>query len=187
MACSVFPIQLFRLSAYSTGKEVDLNWVLKGDDNYQTFSLEREDNGKFAPIYTTAYSDAKKTYSYTDAQLISGVRKYRVTVTDIDGAVRHSNTVLAAPSDYAAEPTVTLFPNPVPRNETVAVSVNGMPVVKVQVYDLRGVLLYNALPNPTIPGLWELPIQQMGLSSGTYMVNIVGKSKTYYHKLVVVN
>jgi hypothetical protein len=158
------PVRLVAFSAHASGQAaVALQWQTASEVGSAYFEVERSVDGvRFAPVAHVAAmgtSPIAHAYTYTDSEIATSVRYYRLRQVDQDGTSAYSpvRTVLPlGPAD------LRLYPNPASSGGT---QVSGVPAgVAVWVLDARGQVVRTTTADQT--GTLTLT----GLPTGLYIV-----------------
>ncbi|HEY1023229.1 MAG TPA: lamin tail domain-containing protein [Flavisolibacter sp.] len=160
------PVRLQSFTATKGPGSVGLAWKTALEESTESFIIERSsDSRHYTSIGTQPAAGIPSTYAYTDVAPPAGTQYYRLRVTDSDGAVSYSHTIVVVMAGKAA---AHLYPNPAAN--TVVLHVAGAEGKTIQVTDLSGrVFKTIALVQP---GVNNLPIDISDLVSGVYLVKV---------------
>jgi hypothetical protein len=108
---SILPIQLLNFSATLQNKNGILNWTIAEAENSTKYELQRSTTAQnFSTINTQIGNALDKNFGYTDASLTFGNHYYRLKITDANGTIQYSNTLLLKVNDKATN--ISVYPNP---------------------------------------------------------------------------
>ncbi len=160
------PVRLQSFTATKSAGSVSLAWQTALEENTASFSMERSSDGRqYTTLGTQPAAGRPSTYAYTDAAPTAGTLYYRLRVTDRDGAVSYSHTIVVEMSGKAA---AHLYPNPA--GNTVVLHLKGAVGETIQVTDLSGRVVKTIAA--VSPGVRSLSIDISDLVSGVYLVKV---------------
>lgn len=172
------PIDLASFTARN-GKcgEVILNWKTASESNSDYVDVERSNDGKtFETVQRikSANVSTGSDYSYTDANLLSGVRYfYRLKQVDFDGKSVYFNTILIEPRRcIGSDLSMEVHPNPA--FDKVNVSMKGFnndDNVKLIVTNALGEVVM-IIPNASTSSDNEIKLDK--LAAGIYNIKLEG-------------
>jgi hypothetical protein len=183
----ILPIELLLFSTKCNDGRVLVNWTTASEQNNNFFTIERSADGtNYLPIgivNSLGNSSSAQSYSFTDADPLSGTSYYRLRQTDFDGKTE----VFSSASLSSCGPggfNVVIGQNPTEGN--IWVSINGADNqnIHVAVTDMLGQNLYTK----NITGLTGSYIlnTQLQLAGGLYVVSATTADKNFSRKIVVV-
>jgi subtilisin family serine protease len=186
LALAMIPVELSSFTAAADENSVTLNWTTSTETNNSGFSIERKTplderwtEVGFVPGFGS--TTERKSYSFTDENLVMGSYSYRLKQIDFDGKIEYSNEVLAevsAPKNFALAQN---YPNPFNPSTTIEFSIPLTSNVSIQVYNVIGELV-SSLVNQTLDaGYHQFNFDASSLPSGTYVYQLkaTGQSGTF--------
>ncbi len=197
LALSMIPVELTSFSASTDQNSVILNWSTATETNNSGFSVERKtpvderwiDIG-FVPGFGT--TTEKRSYSFTDNNLSTGLYSYRLKQIDYDGTVEYSNEIFAevgAPKEFSL---LQNFPNPFNPVTKIKftipdVALSGVEgsLVTLKVYDVLGNEVATLVNEYKPAGNYEFDFNASELSSGVYYYQLKSGSFIATKKMVL--
>lgn len=166
-----------------------INWETASELNASHFYIERsssnttdfEDIGR---VEASGNSATIKDYKFEDAQVNDNEQYfYRLRQVDYNGNYSHSD-IISIRRDGASDP-VTIYPNPVVEELTLAFNLNTKTDVKLGLYDVQGKLILNLMNTTLEQGNNFKLVNVKSLLSGTYLVQGSIGSEVYSKKIIV--
>ncbi len=108
----ILPVTLIDFNAVLVNKHVELSWTTDNERAFASYHIERSSDGhNFYDIGEMPASNtlARKTYKWTDNDMLPGASFYRLKMMDIDGHFKYSG---AAKIQASNKNTISVFPNP---------------------------------------------------------------------------
>jgi hypothetical protein len=199
------PVELTSFSASVVGNTVKLNWKTETEVNNYGFDVERntplnplsrgeaEGRGvweKIGFVNGNGNSNSPKSYSFTDANVLSGKYSYRLKQIDNDGQFEYSKTIevdLGAPTKFELSQNYPNPFNPVTKikytipNVTLSMSSRAESrdegsLVVLKVYDVLGNEVTTLVNEEKPAGVYEVEFSSVGLASGIYFYRIAIQS-----------
>lgn len=94
---SVTPVKFLSFSAAKNNNAALLQWQTATEENTRSFSILRSADGinfqEIGEVMATGNSLNVVNYSYRDKQPNAGANYYRITATDFDGKITHTETI----------------------------------------------------------------------------------------------
>jgi hypothetical protein len=168
--------------------DVQMNWITSNEMNMQSYFVERSTDGmNFTAIGELAakgIGSNRADYSFTDKNVKHNLLYYRLKLKEKSGDESYTKTITLSRSK-----TVKNFiaPNPVMAGNDVLLtlqSVTDKNLVSIQIYNLQGQLI--GTENKTLQnGRNEITLSTNRLTTGIYVVNVLGDGVKESYKLVV--
>lgn len=140
---------------------IGLNWTTSLETNNKSFLIERskdlkgfEKVGEMTEVGVN--SNSLKNYQLTDFTPYQGTSYYRLTQTDLNGKV----TVYPVVSVVMREGAYSVFPNPVINDQQFRLSLDEPETAQLNFYGADG---------------REMPVQKLGIESGSLLLKVPGK------------
>ncbi len=174
--CEKLPVELISLEGSAEAEGNLIKWTTASEIENDYFTLSSSLNGvdfvEIATISGNGTTANVNNYAHLDRNAESGITYYQLKQTDFDG----SNEVIGVVAIERGEAVsaVSIFPNPV----VDVINITGtVEAITLNVYDLNGKLVY------TIADTRE-QINLSSLSSGTYVIEILGDSFRQTERLI---
>jgi hypothetical protein len=167
------PVVFVSLSAQPQGEDVQLTWIVAGEQNIEGYAVEHSLNGRTFNRIGEALAENKGRYNYLHLQAGAGVHYYRIRSREVDGGSRYSPVVRAVIGKTAGY--LVVAPNP-PEGNQLNVQFNSLPQGRyvVRLINGNGQVLFNTtiqhaggnsiyplqLPSTLAAGLYQLQVQQ---------------------------
>ncbi len=173
----VLPVNFINVSAYRKTNTVQVNWKVDNEINIHHYEVESSLDGRSFAKAGTAAVTGLTDYSIVDANAANTTLFYRVKSVGISSEIKYSAIVKLAADN--ARKTYTVAPNPVEGNE-----------LNIQFKNQPAGLYNIKLMNSTGQQVKSMEINHMGgnatqtialptgLTSGTYLLQIISTSKT---------
>ncbi|MCB0380927.1 MAG: T9SS type A sorting domain-containing protein [Flavobacteriales bacterium] len=176
------PVTLSNFSSTCSDKEIIVTWTTQTEINNDYFVLEKSYDGylffESSVIDGAGTSSVSNTY-HTNVTAENRVIYFRLKQVDFDGTVSYSD-VIASSCTNASFDVVQLTLSSSVLSFIINSSVEDN--FQVYLYDYRGRLILNQ--NQLVEkGLNTINFSNLQLSSGIYMLSIVGKENVYNTKL----
>ncbi len=187
---SPVPVELLFVNANREGNQVVLNWATASEINNDFFSIERSFDGiafETVGLVRGAGTTAElKNYRFTDVTATCGMLYYRLRQTDFNGENTASQVMPIAPCGSAANPQMSLFPNPGSEGATFSLALNLQQAGEftLNVTDMAGRVVYTTQFN-TNQGTSQTQLSGMELSKGIYTVSLLGSNMAQHSRLMV--
>jgi len=171
---SPLPLTLLNFAAVPQVAVNLLNWQTADETGTSRFVVQRSGNGGgFKAIGTIAAAGQPGTnsYSFTDAQRLTGDNFYRLQMVDLDGKFTYSPVVVVRSGGTAG---LTAYPNPAKDMTSLLFGSAGGGAYSVMVYDGAGRCM-DRIPGTAVPGANRLDIDMGRYAAGIYTLIIVDK------------
>ena len=184
-AClTVLPVDLVSFSLVERNDYLIFNWESGEEINFSHYDLqESEDKATFNTILTVEGQGRNSIYQSSRIERKEGIRYYRLKLIDLDNSVEYHNKILSSSlSEHSVN--VEIYPNPVTGIDKVYVkNLKAKPTI-VSLYDMDG----RKLMTRAITDKYEsyLDLNQLGLSKGSYIIEVVMENKIFTEKLVII-
>jgi hypothetical protein len=179
------PVTLTSFYTECIGKEIKAMWTTQTEINNDYFILEKSYDGyvffEVAQIDAagTGNSNISNTYQ-TNLEAENKIVYFRLKQVDFDGTVNYHNVIASNCSNSSYEISLPyLTENQLSFNINADIDGN----FKIYLYDYRGRLIVDQNEFAT-KGLNTIKINNLDLSSGIYMLSVVGQNNVYSTKLL---
>lgn len=170
------PVYMLSFTGKRTDAGSDLKWITSTEHNNSYFIVERSKDAKnYNAISSKIASKApggnsvsELSYDYLDAAPFNGHNYYRLQQVDIDGHTTHSKVVDVY---YGDETLVTLYPNPVNTELTIAINTPKATTAYAKVMDATGRVV-RVIEMNLQAGNNTTKVEMESLSDGMYMINV---------------
>jgi hypothetical protein len=182
----MIPVEFSAFTANANENSVTLNWSTATETNNSGFSVERKTplderwiEVGFVPGFGS--TTERKSYSFTDVNLLMSAYSYRLKQIDFDGTVEYSSEVFAevgAPKNFAL---MQNYPNPFNPTTTIEFSIPQTSNVSIEVYNVIGENVASLVNQTLDAGYHHLDFNANNLPSGTYIYQLKtnGKNGTF--------
>ena len=168
------PVELSAFTASVNGANVTLKWTTASEINNAGFSIERKSSAN--NVWTTignvsgnGTSTAPHSYSYTDANVLSGNYNYRLKQTDFNGNYEFHNLSseigIGTPDKFKLSQN---YPNPFNPSTTINFDMPVDGFVSLKVYNTSGKEVATLVNNTLTAGYHTVNFNASSLSSGVY-------------------
>lgn len=189
-ACVGFPVELLNFTVWAEGRELFLEWMTANEINNVGFDIEVSLDGEM--FIKKGFVEGKGTvsdaqfYAFQTEVLNYGDNYIRLKQWDTDGAFSYSNTLrVHAPQPIPFE-LGRAYPNPFRSSTNLSFSVYRTSVVRLVVYDQKGVVvrtLFEGRAEPTI--IYRNVLDAEGLAPGMYFYRLEGDLESDVRKLTL--
>ena len=186
---TVLPVKLLNFNVALHDGGVGVNWTTASEVNTKNFVVERSTDGiHFSALGTVGAAGNSSTahqYQFTDAnalQASASTLYYRLRIVDNDG--RYSYTSILPVQLQGGVFRITLSPNPVRDQLTVAFSTNNSKTVTLRVNDANGKIVYKQQFQTNGVASMQQYINVSSYASGSYFVQLVTDKDTKTAKFV---
>ncbi|NUN10801.1 MAG: T9SS type A sorting domain-containing protein [Ignavibacteriaceae bacterium] len=196
---NIIPVELSSFSSSVTGSDVTLTWSTATETNNKGFIIEKlrvnplgdEElkEGEWENIGFAAGSGTsteKRSYTFTDKNVLAGVYKYRLVQTDFDGSSKIY--VLAGEVDITTVSGFELaqnYPNPFNPETKISFSLPSQENVVIKLYNMAGQEISTLVNSRMDAGNHSLTLCADGLSSGVYLYKMTAGGFTSTKKLSI--
>ncbi len=171
---NALPISLNKFLVAKMGNGYAVSWQVTCLSNSVNFQIERSSlsNSGFTSFYSATESKARCASSFTvnDEQPFAGKTYYRLKITNVDGAVNYSKTVLV--QNGSIRNAITMKPTIVISNATIQLNADKEGQAFISVADMQGRIVLKSTKNITA-GENELTLSTNNLSKGEFFVNVI--------------
>jgi hypothetical protein len=176
---AIVPVELTSFTASVSEGSVVLNWETATELNNQGFEIERSTTVQgwekigYVPGFGT--TTEPRSYSFVDANVVTGSYSYRLKQIDYDGTYSYSDEVGVemdfTPNDYTLSQN---FPNPFNPTTTIQFQVPEAGEVSIVIYDMLGQVVKELFAENVQAGKYSVDwngVNNSGLkmSSGSYI------------------
>jgi len=155
------------------------------EENSSHFIIERSSNGRtftaIGNVSANGNTSAEQHYNYIDNAPLKGISYYRLKMVDKDGKSAYSSIVTVTVNYNSS--LLTIYPNPVMGEATLAISSDKIQKATYNVYDQGGKLVIsnNITLNNGINSL-NLPVSD--LPAGIYIIKLKTESASKQSQFV---
>jgi hypothetical protein len=171
---NALPISLNKFLVAKMGNGYAVTWQVTCLSNSVNFQIERSSlsNSGFTSFYSATESKARCASSFTvnDEQPFAGKTYYRLKITNVDGAVNYSKTVLV--QNGSIRNAITMKPTIVISNAIIQLTADKEGQAFISVADMQGRIVLKTTKNITA-GENELTLSTNNLSKGEFFVNVI--------------
>lgn len=198
---NVIPVELASFNAVLIYNDVQLNWTTATETNNKGFEIERAsskttpsqegwENIGFVPGFGT--TTEPKSYSFTDANVSTGIYKYRFKQIDFDGTFTYSNEIEVevdlTPKEFVLYQN---YPNPFNPSTSIQYAISNRQLVTLKVYDILGNEVVTLVNEEKQPGVYEVEFNShsdegQNLSSGIYFYQLNAGSFIQAKKMILI-
>jgi len=178
------PVELTNFEANCNNGVVQLNWVTESEINNDYFVVEKSYDAinffELTTVQGAGNSNVTNYYSSYDSSPSSGVTYYRLKQVDFDGAISYHNIVSTNCNANGFNVNQLVI-----NNNSLSFNVNTTQneSLTVYFYDYRGRLITSKALS-IIEGNNSVTINNLNLSTGIYMLSLVGEFNSYSAKLM---
>lgn len=187
---AVLPVSLGPFTGFIDEGVVNLSWNTFSEKENHYFTIERSDSelnfDSIGFVTGAGNSQARKNYSFRDADPLPGLSYYRLKQTDFDGTFTYARNLVSI-NNTGSEPYLLLYPNPGEFNGNILLriknSVNKHALLTIT--DAYGRTLYSSTADLT-EGLDVSGLNTSApMKPGTYIVRVVSQGKAWIEKLII--
>ena len=183
------PVELESFEGKATPSGIALEWTTASERNSASFEIEHSKDGKtFAAIGKVAShgnSNTKQKYGYLDRRALPEVNYYRLKQVDFNGASEYSKLIAVNHRALPSSESMSVYPNPASgKNITIAVDGYDTETREVKVVNTNGKEVFNRTITTGTNRL-DLPLDELKLPSGIYLVKLVSSTQTATKKLII--
>ncbi|MCK7526103.1 MAG: T9SS type A sorting domain-containing protein [Ignavibacteriales bacterium] len=196
----VIPVELVSFTSSIINNTVGLNWITATELNNSGFEIQRSlsptpslkegalgnsDWQKIGFVNGNGTSTEVHTYSFVDANPVTGISYYRLKQIDFDGTFDYSNiveVVYGAVAEFALEQN---YPNPFNPTTKINYSIKEKGNVELKIFDLLGSEIATLVNEEKTPGNYEVFFDASNLSSGVYLYTIKAGSFVQTRKMLL--
>jgi len=170
------PVELVSFTASVNANDVMLNWSTATEVNNSGFNIERKSTNAewqeigFVPGFGT--TTEPRSYSFNDADVISGTYNYRLKQVDFDGSFAYSNEVEVEVTNPVEYTLAQNYPNPFNPSTRIKFTIPNSEMVSVSVYNSLGEKVADLVNEVLYAGQHSVDFNAQGLASGIYIVKM---------------
>ncbi len=196
----VIPVELVSFTSSIINNTVGLNWITATELNNSGFEIQRRlsptpslkegtlgnsDWQKIGFVNGSGTSTEVHSYSFIDANPVTGISYYRLKQIDFDGTFDYSNiveVVYGAVAEFALEQN---YPNPFNPTTKINYSIKEKGNVELKIFGLLGSEIATLVNEEKTPGNYEVFFDASNLSSGVYLYTIKSNSFVQTRKMLL--
>lgn len=169
------PVELTSFTANVNENNVRLKWSTATEINNSGFEVERksfQDWEKIGFIPGFGTTTEVHSYSFIDANILSGTYNYRLKQVDFNGRYKYSNEIevkVSIPNKYSLEQN---YPNPFNPTTTISYSIKEKGFVTLKVFDILGNEVKTLVNEEQDAGSYKFDFNASALSSGIYFYTL---------------
>jgi hypothetical protein len=168
---TVLPVRFILFNAKCEAGKVLVTWKTAQEQNSSHFTIESSTDGfhwnVIGSLSAAGYSDAEKSYSYTDNNPAQN-GFYRIAEYDLGGIAHYTNTIRS--SCNIAE-TLKVWPNPFHDVLFVTIVAANDSQAAIKVFNSKGALV-KVQSTTVLQGTNQLSIDMSSLANGAYSLSI---------------
>jgi hypothetical protein len=172
------PLRLSKLElqAVASGEDARLNWRAVGEEQVQTYEVERSANGADFEVLGSVTGTRAGTYTFYDKHPIAGANYYRVRATEVGGGSLLSNTAWVQFRAFGSGIALVL-PNPTNGLSTVRLPKEAS--YECVLTDISGQVVHSFRAEGA-----EFTIDLSRFASGTYMLRCTSGDEHIVSRIV---
>lgn len=184
----IIPVELVSFEASVSGGKVNLNWSTATETNNRGFSIERSSGSEFETIgfvNGSGTTTERRSYSFTDDNVLSGTYTYRLKQIDFDGSFQYSNGVevnVFSAKDFTLTQN---FPNPFNPTTTIEYGLQTKSNVKITVLNSIGQEVALLVNESKEAGYHQVQFNAVNMPSGVYFYRIQAGNFTDTKKMIL--
>ena len=181
------PVGLSNFGITCTGNGALLNWKTLNEQNSRSFEIEKSSNGAtnwtlVGSTNAAGNSTAARQYEYYD--LKGGTAYYRLRQVDKDGRFTYSSVQRVNCESQLS--SILLYPNPAKNNLNVVLAAERDAKATIVLYDISGKAMHQ-ISTQLMKGNNNIKLNIAGLSSGEYILKVIGTEVFKTQKVTVIN
>jgi hypothetical protein len=172
---ATIPVELLSFSAIKNNNSITLNWITATETNNRGFEIQKSSGKGFEVVGFVdgnGTSSEKRSYSFTDNNVINGTFTYRLKQIDFNGMYEYSNEIevtVNAPDKYSLNQN---YPNPFNPGTSIEFQLPQKSFVTLKVYNILGVEIATLVNEEKPAGIHKINFNASELSSGMYIYKI---------------
>jgi hypothetical protein len=174
-ASTPLPIQLLNFNGYVIGEENYLSWETQSEHNASHYLVEKSRTGEDFVGFSTIEADGNSTsllkYETIDPSPYFPITYYRLKQVDLDGNYEYSQTIEISSISTSKLLVNALYPNPTSGESYLNFSLPKNQLVKVNVRDVSGKIIYTKEMEGLQSNSIVLPSDEW--SNGMYLVQLI--------------
>lgn len=187
LTSATLPVGLSKFDITCTGNGAKLNWQTVSEQNSKNFEIEKSTNGatNWITIGSTnaaGNSSLSKQYEYFD--LKGGTAYYRLRQIDRDGRFTYSSVQNV--TCKAQNSSILLYPVPAKNIVNLVLSTERSSKASIVLVDMSGKVM-RQINTSLEKGMNNLKVNVAGLSSGEYILKVVGSDAFKTQKVTILN
>lgn len=143
----ILPISLIAFEGHCVGNKAQIEWTTASELNNNYFEIEQSSNASnwkpIAQIAGAGNSTIEINYNFIDESVADGAYFYRLKSVDYDGTT-HSSKIIFLKSCKSNDAELKVYPNPSKGMVYFKFSGEMEKIVKNQIYNLIGELIYSS-------------------------------------------
>ncbi|HMS34354.1 MAG TPA: T9SS type A sorting domain-containing protein [Ignavibacteria bacterium] len=191
---TLLPVELSAFTHTVNSNTVNLIWSTSSEINNSGFDIERtslsinssQDWKKIGFVKGNGTASTLNNYDFTDRRLNPGKYNYRLKQIDYNGNYEYysltDEVTIGAPDKYNLSQN---YPNPFNPSTNIAFEISKPGLVKLTVYDLRGIEIRTLVNENKPAGRYEIKFDGSNLSSGIYFYKINSDGYTFTRKMIL--
>jgi hypothetical protein len=181
---SPLPVELISFKAICENSNSVITWSTAAEINNDFFVIEKSYDAtvffELATVIGAGNSNVINTYSVIDNEISSSTTYYRLKQVDFDGTTEYHETIATNCDDSDFDVTnFVMEENQLGFNVTTSTD----ETLNVFLYDYRGRLITNTIEQVS-EGRNTIQLTRLDLSTGIYMLSIIGETNTFSTKLM---
>jgi hypothetical protein len=181
------PVGLSKFDITCTGNGAKLNWQTASEQNSKNFEVQKSSNGasgwtSIGTLSAAGNSNIAKQYEYYD--LKGGSAYYRLRQVDKDGQYTYSGVQNV--SCKSRSNNILLYPVPAKNTLNVVLSTERETKATILLVDISGKIM-RQVRTDLQKGMNNLKVNVAGLSSGEYILKVVGSEVFNTQKVTIIN
>lgn len=177
--CTPLPVSLLSFEANCTDGSTALSWTTASELNNDYFIIERSYDGEkfhqIGRVNGNGTTNEKNTYEFHDTtDILSGLKYYRLSQTDYDGAMELLETRLIN-CDNNPEAVVTVYPNPSYEEIVIGFNLQNDERLTIIIRDITGRIVRESICEAN-KGQNFINFDISMLQKGVYVLCISGKN-----------
>ncbi|HEY6625700.1 MAG TPA: T9SS type A sorting domain-containing protein, partial [Ignavibacteriaceae bacterium] len=192
----IIPVELTSFTAIVIGKNVNLNWSTATETNNKGFEVEKLRNDliglsndweKIGIVDGNGTTTEPISYSFVDANVISGAYQYRLKQIDYDGTFEYSNTIVVEiilPAEFALYQN---YPNPFNPSTVIEFSLpEDVGNVKLSIYNALGEKVAELVNTSLMAGRYQYQWNAQNIATGMYNYELRTDNFVSVKKMVLI-
>lgn len=189
----VLPVTLIKFEGKQNNGESTLSWQTTPESTEDRFVVERSTNGRnFDPVGEVKVSEAvaaangNRQYYFKDRNAPVGSSWYRLKMIDQNGPEKYSSIVNI---NTKAQAIAKIYPTLIDQNKQLFIQTDRSTAdLEVVIRNISGQQLLNKKLGTMARGqIATLPLQELPLSKGTYVVQVLAGGVIMHKQLIIVS
>jgi len=171
---TILPVTLRGINATIKAAGIEINWNVENEISIASYEIERSKNGYDFTGIGSVNAANRKSYSFTDATVLSGVFYYRIKIVSADRSFKYSYIINVKQSNNAE---INIYPNPVANT----IFINGLKKnVTISLVNTAGQVV---LKQNTTSNIVSIDVTRF--NAGIYTIQIVGEDEMLSTKILI--